>query len=130
MGSHPINLAVRFLLEIAGLIAIGYWGWQQGGGFLSYVLAIGLPLMAAILWGTFNVPEDPSRSGKAPVPIPGWLRLLLELAFFGFAVWCLYDVGAQQLAIGLAVVVLIHYVLSYDRLRWLVKQKARPAKTE
>jgi hypothetical protein len=62
MGSNPINLAVRFLLEIAGLIAIGYWGWHQGEGFLSIILAIGLPVIAAVLWGTFAVLEDPSRS--------------------------------------------------------------------
>ena len=130
MGTHPINLALRFMLEVAGLFAIGFWGWQQGDGFVSYVLAIGLPLIAAIIWGTFNVPEDPSRSGKAPVPIPGWLRLILELAFFGFAVWCLFDVGARQLAIGLAVVVLLHYAVSYDRLSWLVRQKTPSTKSE
>ena len=123
MGSQPINLAVRFLLEIAGLIAIGYWGWQQGEGFLSYILAIGLPVIAAIVWGTFAVPDDPSRSGNARVPIPGWLRLILELIFFGFAVWCLYDVGSQQIAIVLAIIVLVHYALSYDRVLWLIKQK-------
>ena len=123
MGSHPINLAVRFLLEIVGLIAIGYWGWQQVEGVGALVLTIGLPILAAILWGTFAVPNDPSRSGKAPVPVPGWLRLLLELAFFGFAVWSLYDVGESTVGLVLAVIVLIHYTLSYDRLLWLVKQK-------
>ena len=123
MGSNPINLAVRFLLEIAGLMAIGYWGWHQGEGFLSIVLAIGLPVIAAVLWGTFAVLEDPSRSGKAPVPIPGILRLVLETAFFGFATWALYDAGGPQLGLVYAIVVLLHYAVSYDRLLWLVKQR-------
>ncbi len=123
MGSNPINLAVRFLLEIAGLIAIGYWGWHQGEGFLSIVFAIGLPVIAAALWGTFAVPNDPSRSGKAPVPIPGILRLVLEAAFFGFATWALYDVGTPLLGLILVIVVLFHYAISYDRLLWLAKQR-------
>jgi hypothetical protein len=123
MGSNPINLAVRFLLEIAGLMAIGYWGWHQGEGFLSIILAIGLPVIAAVLWGTFAVLEDPSRSGKAPVPIPGILRLVLETAFFGFATWALYEAGAPRLGLVYAIVVLLHYAVSYDRLLWLVKQR-------
>lgn len=79
MGSHPLNLLVRFLLELAALGAFGYWGWQQAEGALAYLLAIGLPVLTAVLWVTFAVPEDPSRSGHAPVPVPGLLRLLLEL---------------------------------------------------
>lgn len=122
MGSHPINLAVRFLLELAALAAIGYWGWSQHDGALRFVLAIGLPLLAAILWGTFAVPEDPSRSGKAPVPVPGIVRLVLELALFAFAAWALYDAGNATLALVLAAIVIIHYVLSYDRIAWLLRQ--------
>jgi hypothetical protein len=122
MGSHPINLAVRFLLEIAGLAAIAYWGWSQHDGVLRFILAVGLPVLAAVLWGTFAVPEDPSRSGKAPVPVPGIVRLVLELAFFAFAAWALYDAGKATLALILAAIVVIHYALSYDRIAWLLRQ--------
>lgn len=122
MGSHPINLAVRFLLEIAALVAIGYWGWSQHEGLLRFVLAVGGPLIAAILWGTLTVPGDPSRSGKAPVPVPGLVRLVLELALFAFAAWALYDAGQPTLALILAAIVIIHYALSYDRISWLLRQ--------
>jgi hypothetical protein len=123
MGSHPINLALRFLLEIAALVAIGYWGWSQNDGLLRFVLVIGAPLIAAILWGTFAVPDDPSRSGKAPVPVPGIVRLVLELAIFAFAAWALYDTGNVVLSLILATVVVIHYALSYDRIAWLLRQR-------
>ncbi len=122
MGSHPLNLAVRFILEIAALVAIGYWGWTQHDGFVRYLLAIGGPILAAILWGTFAVPDDPSRSGKAPVPVPGIVRLALELALFAFAAWALYDAGNSLLALILAAVVVVHYALSYDRIAWLLRQ--------
>jgi hypothetical protein len=71
MGSHPLNLALRFLLEIGALVAIGYWGFSEHTGMWRFLLSIGLLMIAAIAWGTFAVPGDPSRSGKAPVPIPG-----------------------------------------------------------
>lgn len=122
MGSNPANLAFRFLLELAALGAIGFWGWQQADNILlKIVLAVGLPVIAAVLWATFAVPNDPSRSGKAPVPVPGWLRLIVELAFFAFAAWALFDLGFVTLSLILAVLVLIHYALSYDRLLWLLK---------
>jgi hypothetical protein len=56
MGSHPINLAIRFLLELVALLAMGIWDWQQREGWLRLVLAVGIPLTAALLWGIFAVP--------------------------------------------------------------------------
>ena len=122
MGSHPLNLVLRFLLEIAALVAIGYWGFSQHAGIWRFVIGLGGPLIAAVLWGTFAVPDDPSRSGRAPVPVPGVVRLAFELAVFAFAAWALYDVGRPVLGLILAVVVIVHYLLSYDRITWLVRQ--------
>lgn len=122
MGSQPINLGVRFLLELCALAAVGYWGWSQHQGPLRVLAALGLPLLMAIAWSTFAVPDDPSRSGRAPVPVPGVVRLLLELAAFAFASWALYAAGGRALAVVFAVVVVIHYLVSYDRIAWLVRQ--------
>ena len=122
MGSNPVNLAVRFLLEIAGLAALGWWGWNQGDGILRFVLALGIPILAAALWGTLAVPDDPSRSGKAPVPVPGIIRLVLELAFFAAATWALAATGLATLAWIFGIAVLIHYAVSYDRILWLIRK--------
>jgi hypothetical protein len=122
MGQHPLNLALRFVLEVVALIAVGYWGWAGATGALRYVLAIGGPLLAAVLWATFRVPGDASASGEAPVPVPGWARLLLELALFGFATWGLYTSGATQAALIFGGVVVAHYAISYDRVAWLLRQ--------
>jgi predicted outer membrane lipoprotein len=123
LGSHPINLALRFLLEISALAAIGFWGWKQGEGGLRFILAIGVPVFAASVWGTFAVPEDSSRSGKAPVPVSGILRLVIESAFFSFATWSLYKATGLLLACIFGIVTIIHYAISYDRLIWLIKHK-------
>lgn len=122
MGSHPVNLAIRFLLELVGLVALGWAGWLIGKGVYGYVLAVGFPLIAACLWGVFAVPDDPSRSDSAVVAIPGILRLLLELGFFAAATWSLLAVGAVKIGWIYAAVVLLHYIASYDRVIWLMKQ--------
>jgi hypothetical protein len=122
MGSHPINLAVRFILELAAWGAMGYWGWTQAEGPLRFVLAIGLPVAAAAIWGTFAVPNDPSRSGRAPVPVPGVVRLGIELVTFGFGAWALYDTGSSTLSLVFAAIVVVHYLVSYDRVAWLIRQ--------
>jgi len=123
MGSHPINLGLRFLLELAALIAVAYWGWNQTEGIMQFVAAIGLPLLWMILWGTFNVPDDPSRSGKAPVKVPGWVRLLLEIVLLGSAVWALYDLDLIWISMTMAGLLIFHYALSFDRLGWLLRSK-------
>lgn len=51
------NLGVRFLLEIYMLAAFGYVRYQVGPGTAaSVILAIGLPLVAALAWGVFVSP--------------------------------------------------------------------------
>jgi len=119
MGSHPINLALRFFLELAGLFAMGYWGWTQHNGLSRWLWTLGLPLVFAVLWGSFRVNGDP---GKAPVAVPGILRLLLEIAFFGAATWALYAANRPTWGLVFVLVTLAHYVISYDRIGWLLRQ--------
>jgi len=113
---------VRFLLEITGLVALGVWGWNQDEGALGIVLALALPIVAAAIWGTFAVPNDPSRSGNAPVPVPGIVRLTLELAFFISVVVSLFAIRQSTLAWVFGITVIVHHVVSYKRLTWLLRQ--------
>jgi len=121
MGGRPINLALRFILEIAAHIALGYWGWTRSEGVLRYGLAISLPIVAAVIWATFRVTGE-AGSGQPIVAVPGVVRLLLELPLFCVAVWGLYDAGAMSAAWIFGGIVLVHYLLSYDRIRWLLRQ--------
>ena len=120
MGSHPINLGVRFLLELAALMSYGMWGYKFTDGWPRYVLALAIPVVFAALWGIFAVPDDPSRSGAAPVVTPGLIRLLLELLFFACATWALYDMGMHKSGLALGIIVILHYIISYDRILWLL----------
>ena len=99
-------LAIRFALEIAALVALGYWGFETGDGVLGVVLGIGAPLVAAVAWGTFVSP-------KASVKLPKPLRLAVELLIFAAATVALAAAGRDGLAIAFAAVVLAHTVLVY-----------------
>src|SRR5918997_3472095 len=91
------NLALRFLLELCALAALGYWGFKKGTSLIVKIgLGLGAPLLAAVLWGTFVAP-------RAPIPPPGLLRLILELVVFGSAA-ALYAAGRPTLAWALALV--------------------------
>jgi len=121
MTYHPMNLALRFILELCALAAMARYGWLLTVNLpLRLLAAAGLPLLAAVLWGVFAVPDDRSRSGGAPVPVPGAIRLILELGFFGIATWALYATRAEVLSIALGGLVLLHYCISYERIKWLL----------
>jgi len=119
---HPLNLGLRFILEMTMLFAIAFWGWTQHEGWLKYFLSIGLPVLFAIIWGVFAVPNDPSRSGKTVVVTPGWIRLVLEIIFFMLGFWALNDIGYRLIAFIYLLFVILHYSFSISRLRWIIKQ--------
>jgi hypothetical protein len=122
MSSNPFNLAMRFVLELAALFALGYWGWTQHEGVWRFVWSTGLVLLAAVIWGTFAVPDDPSRSGNAPVPVPGAVRLAIELILFAAGTLAFFAAGQPLWGTTLGILAVIHYALSYDRVIWLLKQ--------
>lgn len=121
MAKHPLNLALRFILEMAGLTVFGIWGWSWGEGWWRILPAVIVPLLFATFWGVFAVNEDPSRSGKTVIPTKGVVRLFLEFTFFGLAALALFDMNLKSTGIVFALVVLFHYAASYDRIIWLLK---------
>ncbi|MCO1659745.1 YrdB family protein [Pseudonocardia humida] len=122
------DLALRFGLELA---ALGGLAWSAarltGGGRLAAVAAVAAPVAAAGAWGTFAVPGDPSRSGRAPVPVSGRVRLLVEAAVFGSAIAGTASAGAPAVAGALVTALAGHTALSIPRLRWLWRtRRPRP----
>jgi hypothetical protein len=120
MSKNPVNLALRFVLEMVALAALAYWGWTEHGGIGRFVFGIGLPVAAAAVWGTFRVADDPR---DPPVTVPGWVRLLLEVVYFAAAVILLAAAGQSRVAVIFGVIVVLHYVVSYDRIWWLLTER-------
>ncbi len=99
----------QFILEIVAFVAVGYWGWTQHAGLVRILTAFGLPVLVALAWGIFRVPNDP---GRATVAIPAKLRLALELGIFLLASGLLYAADQHNLGIALLIAVLLQYILS------------------
>lgn len=118
----PWTLVLRFVLELMALVAWGWTGWSLGEaqGWQPWLSCLGLPVVALAAWGVFNVPGDPSRSGRAPVVVAGPVRLTLEAAFFGGAWLGLAWTGALWWAVALGALTVVHYATSIRRLVWMV----------
>jgi hypothetical protein len=102
-----LNLALRFILELCALVALGYWGFTTGSGALAKIaLGIGTLLVAAVVWGVFVAP-------RAPVELPGVVVLLLQVLAFRSAAAGLVATGHRTLALVFAVVVVINAILMY-----------------
>jgi hypothetical protein len=89
------NLTLRFLLELAAIGALGYWGFRTGTGPLGKAaLGLGTPALAMVVWGAFVAP-------KASVAVADPGRLLISLAVFGTAALALYATRQDALVWGL-----------------------------
>jgi hypothetical protein len=94
---RAVNLGLRFVLELCALAALAYGGWHVPGPlWLRIVLAVILPLVAAVAWGRWVAP-------KASHPIPDPLRLVPEWFVFGGAAVALAATGHPVLAAALAI---------------------------
>jgi len=121
VGRNRWNLALRFLLEMAALVAVGVAAWMELDGAARWVGVVGGPFALMIVWGVFNVPGDPSRGGGAPVPVTGRTRLMIEFAFFSIGAAALgIATGSVWPTVVFVVAVIIHYILSLDRVGWLL----------
>lgn len=95
-----LNLALTFFLELAMLIALGYWGFTQSG----LILGIGAPLLAAVIWGLWMAPKSTRR-------LTGVRYLLLKFILFGAAAQALVAAGQPVWAVVFAVVALLNQIL-------------------
>ncbi len=99
---RAVNLVLRFLLEMGALAALAYGGWHVPGPlWLRLLLAVALPLLAAVVWGRWVAP-------KASHPVPDPLRLVPEWSDFGGAAAALAATGHPVLAATLAVLAAVN----------------------
>jgi hypothetical protein len=115
------NLALRFGLEIAALTGLAMAAWQLSSGNFRWVTVIVVPVVAAAIWGIFNVVGDPSRSGEAPVEVSGWIRLGIELAILGGGAAAFAIAQRPTIAITVTVLIVIQYPTSWSRIEWLLQ---------
>jgi hypothetical protein len=100
-----INLAVRFLLELAVLGAFVHWGFRVGRTISSRVaLGVGIPIIIAVIWALFVAPES-------TVDTSGTVKFIIELVIFAAAVAVLARLREYRLATALAAIYIINRIL-------------------
>jgi len=100
-----VNLAVRFLLELGVLAAVGYWGFKTWPGWLGKLgFGLGGPLLIAVIWAMFGSPQ-------ARFPLQGWRRLGLEVLVFGSGVAALAAANRPDLAWTFGLIYVVNKVL-------------------
>ena len=116
------NHALRFGLELAAICGLAAWAWRSTDDVARWLGVFLLPVAAMAIWTVFNVPDDPSRSGGAPVEIPGWLRLAIEIAILGASTAALVARGPLWFGLTVGGLTVVHYLASTARLDWLLQQ--------
>jgi Protein of unknown function (DUF2568) len=97
-----VNLLLRFLLELAALAALGWYGARTGDSTLAKVaLGAGLPLATAVVWGLFVAPK-----ATFDVPVAVWVAL--QALVFGGAALALLAIDRDGLAATFAALVVFN----------------------
>jgi hypothetical protein len=98
------TLAVRFLVEVIGIGAVAYWGFQAVDGFGRIALGIGAAVAFIVLWSLVIAP-------KATNPLTQPQRDLIGTAQLLLAAGALAAAGQPGLAVAFAAVVLVDWLI-------------------
>jgi hypothetical protein len=97
-----VNEAVAFVVELAALGALGWWGFAAGDGVAPrLLLGIGAPVVAAVVWGMFAAPRARFRP-----PLVG--VLVVKAVVLGCGVYAVHAVGHSMAAVFFGVVVIVN----------------------
>lgn len=81
-----VVLTVRFLMELALLAVLGWWGVTQASGLAGIALAVVVVVAAAAIWGLVVAP-------RARLDVPPAVRVATELVLVLLGAGALVDLG-------------------------------------
>ena len=97
-------LAVRFIVELLGVVAVAYWGWQTGPeGIGRIVLAVGAAVALIVVWAFVVAPKADNALSQPVRDIIGTVLLLVTAGGLAAA-------GQPGLAVVFAAVVVIDWL--------------------
>ena len=100
-----LNLALRFLLELCMLAAVGYWGFKtQSSWAIKLLLGVGLPIFLIILWSLFVAP-------RAVYPLRGISHIVISLILLGSGAAALFASGKAGLGWTDLIVLIVNEIL-------------------
>jgi uncharacterized protein DUF2568 len=105
------NLAIKFALELAALVAFAYWGTTLPGAAVSTIITISAPFAMIVLWGLFAAPRSSRR-------LPRGTRIPFELTVFALAAGALLAAGEGALAAIFATTAVVSTILLTAFRQW------------
>lgn len=100
------NLALRFLLELAGIGALAYWGWQAAEPPARLVVALGAPVALIVAWAFVVAPKARNRIPQTGRMLVGTGLLLVAAGSLGLSGQPLIGVALALAVVGNAAVLL------------------------
>jgi hypothetical protein len=99
--AHVANEALAFLLELAMLGGLAWWGATVHGGVaVRVLLALAAPLAAAVVWGLFAAPR-----ARVRLPLAGVLAV--KAVVFGVTALAVYAAGLRVVAVLVGVIAIL-----------------------
>ncbi|MBL3669785.1 YrdB family protein [Streptomyces sp. M2CJ-2] len=120
---YAANEALAFLLELAALVCLGWWGSHTGPeGVFRILLGVGAPLLAVVVWALFAAPRARWRP-RLP------LVLVVKALVLGGGAAALYGVGHPVAAGAMAVVTIANTTVAETFRALPADRGAEPAAT-
>ncbi|MER7951572.1 YrdB family protein [Streptomyces sp. NPDC096079] len=103
---YVCNEGLAFLLELAALAVLAWWGWEAAENVaLRLLCAVAAPALAAVVWGLFAAP-------RARFRVPLGVVLLVQALVFGAAAAALLALGRPVWATAFGLVALVNTALA------------------
>ncbi len=100
-----LNLAIRFLIELCMLVAIGYWGFSTHAGWvLKAIFGLGLPVLLIVIWSLLLAP-------RATHPLHGIPHTLLSLILLASGAVALFAAGRAALGWIYVAILVVNQIL-------------------
>ena len=100
-----MNIGLRFLIELIGLVVYGYWGFRVGNSSIQKgILCILVPLIVAIIWAFFGSPN-------ANITLPTTAHFIVEMIIFLLPVVLLMNLNKISLAYVFGGIFIINKIL-------------------
>ena len=101
-----LNLGLAFLLELALLAALAYWGWSLDAATAArWLVAVAAPVGLAVIWSLIAAPTAKRRLSPAPL-------LAFKLGVFTVGAVLLFSSGQHAPAIALEAIAVANLALA------------------
>ncbi|OTN88907.1 hypothetical protein A5819_001399 [Enterococcus sp. 7E2_DIV0204] len=100
------NIAIAFLIEVAAIFILGYWGFTlQSSKIIRVTVVLLAPILMIIIWSIWCAPSSNYR-------LEGLWLVILKCLLFGIVACCLFTMKQSSIAIIFVTIVAINLVLS------------------